>query len=246
MSAAPAAPVRDGGAAGRVAALTGTRIGAYVRSRRALAPTIATLALLGIIHAGGAAPMSEAYGVSALVLLPALAWQAKLVLDGEPATQRMLATTAVGGRGRELVAGLLAASAPAVFTIAVGLVVPWLLGAVERPASGADLLAGLGYGLWIHALAAITGLAIGAWASRALGRDAGRATLTLVGGVVLVLALGSGAADPLGWLVPRLTAIVRAENAADPLAAALLTLHASALVTLALAGYCRKRLTTRP
>ena len=237
--AAPAAPVR-------VAALTGVRVGAYARSRRALAPTIATLALLSIIHAGGAAPMSEAYGVSALVLLPVLAWQTKLILDGEPDTQRMLAVTAVGGRGRELVAGLLAAGASAVFTIAVGLVVPWLLGAVARPASGADLLAGLGYGLWIHALAAITGLAIGAWASRAVGRDQGRATLTLVGGVVLVLALGSGAADPLGWLVPRLTAIVRADNQGDPTDALLLTLHALVLAALALAGYSRTRLTRRP
>jgi hypothetical protein len=230
----------------RLAALTGTRVGAYTRSRRALAPTIATLALLGIIHAGGAAPMSEAYGVSALVLLPVLAWQTKLVLDGEPDTQRMLAVTAVGGRGREVSSGLLAALAPAVFTIAVGLVVPWLVGAIEHPKSGADLLAGLGYGVWIHALAAITGLAIGAWASRAVGRDQGRATLTLVGGVVLVLALGSGAADPLGWLVPRLTAIVRADNQGHPADALLLTAHALALVTLALAGYCRTRLTTRP
>jgi hypothetical protein len=220
-------------------------VSAYARSRRALAPTIGTLALLSIIHAGGAAPMSEAYGVSALVLLPVLAWQVKLLLDGEPDTQRLIATTAVGGARREVTAGLLAALAPAVFTIAVAMVLPWLIGAIKAPKHAVDIPGGLAYGLWIHALATLTGLAIGAWASRAVSRDAGRATLTLVAGVVLVLALGSGAADPLGWVVPRLTATVRAENTGDVVQAGLLTVHALVLVGLTLGAYVRTRLLTR-
>jgi hypothetical protein len=230
----------------RTLMLARTRISGYTRSRRALAPTIATLGLLAVIHAGGQAPMSEAYGVSALILLPVLAWQAKLVLDLEPDTQRLLATTTVGGARRELAAGLIAGAAPALFTIGAGLAVPWIFTAIEAPDSFGDLLIGLVYGVWIHALSAVTGLAIGAWASRAISRDLGRATLTLVIGVVLVLALGSGRAGPVGWLVPRLTASVRAGYTDSVGAAVLFTVHATCWVALVLVGYARSRLTTRP
>ncbi|MFG1924406.1 hypothetical protein [Cryptosporangium sp. NPDC048952] len=230
------------GTASRVGALAWSRVNGYARTRRALAPLIATLVLLAILHAGGAAPGVEAYGTSALVLLPVLAWQAKLVLDAEPDDQRLLSSTVVGGPGREVIAGLVAALLPAVLTIVVALVLPWVIGAIQ---SG-HALSGLLFGLWIHLLSALTGLAIGAWASRATSPDLGRATLTLVIGVVLVLALGSGSVDPLGWLVPRLTSSVRAANNNAFVDVLLLSIHALAWIALVLAGYTRARLTTRP
>ena len=226
----------------RVGALAGNRVGGFARTRRALAPLIATAVLLAILHAGGASPGVEAYGTSALVLLPVLAWQAKLVLDAEPDGQRLLASVAVGGPGREVVAGLAAALLPATLTIAVALAAPWMVGAIRSE----DVVAGLVFGLWIHLLSALTGLGIGAWASRAVSPDAGRATLTLVGGVVLVLALGSGAADPLGWLVPRLTASVRSANEGSVRDVVLIGAHALVWTALLLAGYARIRLTRRP
>ncbi|TQS47074.1 hypothetical protein [Cryptosporangium phraense] len=226
----------------RVGRLAWSRVNGFARTRRALAPWIALFGLLAILHLGGAAPSTEAYGTSALVLLPVLAWQVKLVLDAEPDGQRLLANVAVGGPFREVLAGLLAALTPAALTIAVALVFPLVIGAIKNPGS----LTGLLFGLWIHVLSALTGLAIGAWSSRAVSPDLGRATLTLVGGVVLVLALGSGAVDPLGWLVPRLTASVKAANDGSLLDVTLLGLHGLAWISLALAGYTRTRLTTRP
>ncbi|MFI5954509.1 hypothetical protein [Cryptosporangium sp. NPDC051539] len=236
MSTDVASPAR------RVGRLAWSRVNGFARTRRALAPWIALFALLAILHAGGAAPSIEAYGTSALVLLPVFAWQVKLVLDAEPDGQRLLAGVAVGGLFREVLAGLLAALTPAVLTIVVALALPQVIGAIKNPGS----VVGLVFGLWIHGLSALVGLAIGAWASRATAPDLGRATLTLVVGVVLVLALGSGSVDPLGWLVPRLTATVRAANDGSVLGVVLLSVHALAWIALVLAGYVRTRLTVRP
>ncbi|WP_035856615.1 hypothetical protein [Cryptosporangium arvum] len=227
--------------ASRVGALAGSRVSGYARTRRALAPLIATVVLLAVLHAGGAAPGVEAYGTSALVLLPVLAWQAKLVLDAEPDTQRLLSSVVVGGPVREVLAGLLAALLPATLTIVIALVLPWVIGAVQT----GHALTGLLFGLWIHLLSALTGLAIGAWASRATSPDLGRATIVLVAGVVLVLGLGSGSVDPLGWLVPRLTASVRAANDNAVVDVVLLSVHGLVWIALVLAGYVRARLTTR-
>ena len=179
------------------------------------------------------------------VLLPLLAWQTKLSLDAEPDDQRLLAATAVGGPGREIAAGLCAALGLAVVPVTVGLVLPWLLGAVDVARSG-PLPAAIGFGIWLQVLSTATGLAIGAWASRAVSPDLGRATLTLVGGSVAVLALGSGAGDPFGWLVPRLTAVVRAGNDAEVLLVVVQSVHGLAWVGMVLACYVRTRSTTRP
>ena len=242
MSAAEAATESGASVPRRVGTLAWSRVAGFARTRRALAPLIATLVLLAILHAGGAAPGVEAYGTSALVLLPVLAWQAKLVLDAEPDGQRLLSSVLVGSPAREVVAGLVAALLPAVLTIGVALALPWIIGAIK---SG-NAAVGLAFGLWIHVLSALVGLAIGAWASRATSPDVGRATLTLVGGVVLVLALGSGAVDPIGWLVPRLTSSVRAANDGSLFDVVVLSGHALVWVGLVLAGYGRTRLTVRP
>lgn len=234
--------VETASASRRVGTLAWGRVTGYARTRRALAPLIATVGLLALLHAGGAAPGTEAYGTSALVLLPVFAWQAKLVLDAEPDGQRLLSGVQVGGPAREVAAGLLAALLPAVLTLGVALALPWTIGAI----SGEDVAAGLAFGVWIHVLSALTGLVIGAWASRATSPDLGRATLVLVVGVVVVLALGSGAVDPLGWLVPRLTASVREANDDSLLDVVLLGVHALAWIALLLAGYVRTRLTRRP
>ncbi len=62
-------------------ALVRMRLAAFVRGGRALPPIIAALVVLGVIHGGGASAAAPAYGYSAIMLFPVLAWTTKLVLD---------------------------------------------------------------------------------------------------------------------------------------------------------------------
>ena len=57
------------------------RLAALTRTGRALAPLLAGVVLLGILYGGGPARPTEAYGVSALMLFPVLAWLTKILLD---------------------------------------------------------------------------------------------------------------------------------------------------------------------
>ena len=106
------------------------RLAAYVKSGRFILPLLATLVLLGIAYGGGRSSAASAYGTSALMLFPVLAWQTKLLLDTEPDVQRRLALTALGSRRREVTAGLVAAALAAVPVILIALIVPWLFDAV--------------------------------------------------------------------------------------------------------------------
>ncbi|MBN1173220.1 MAG: hypothetical protein JXA67_13685, partial [Micromonosporaceae bacterium] len=90
-------------------ALVRMRLRGYAVTGRALAPLLAGLIVLGTLYGGGQAQAGEAYGVSAAVLLPVLAWQTKMLLDVEPDTQRRLAAISVGSVERECGAGLIAA-----------------------------------------------------------------------------------------------------------------------------------------
>jgi len=60
------------------------RLSAYLRTYLVIAPTLATLVAVGLIYGGGVARPEEAYGLSAIVLFPVLAWQVKILLDAEP------------------------------------------------------------------------------------------------------------------------------------------------------------------
>ena len=219
-------------------ALFRMRLIGFVRTGRALPPLLAGLVVLGILYGGGQAQAGEAYGVSAVVLFPVLAWQAKLVLDAEPDVQRRLALVAVGSRLREATAGLLAAAAAGLVTVLLALVLPWLLGGVRAPRAGEPaLVEGLALGLWAHLLVLPAAVALGALASRAAtgGTLYGIAVLAVgvVGGIVLGL---KGSVAP--WLAPPMMATARATTAgAGVTVVAALTGWALAWSAAVLAGY---------
>ncbi|MER5337622.1 hypothetical protein [Micromonospora sp. NPDC002717] len=227
-------------------ALLRLRLAGFLRTGRALAPLLAGLVALGVLYGGGRAQPGEAYGVSAVVLFPVLAWQTKVLLDVEPDVQRRLAQALVGVR-RERLAGLLAAGVAGLGTVVVALVFPWLVGGVAGPVGPDDrsVPLGLAVGLWAHLLAVPAAVALGALASRACAGSAGYGVAVLALGGVGAVALGlSGSVAP--WLAPPVMATARA--AAGDLAAstvALLTGWAVAWSAVAGAAYLWRR-RTRP
>lgn len=189
-------------------ALLRMRLAAYVRTQVAFAPSLAALVVLGIFYGGGRAQPEEAYGVSAVVLFPILAWQAKILLDVEPDVQRAIAATAVGSRVREIATGVGAAFATAVPLIALALVAPWALGAVVIPTSAGCWASSVLTGLWVHTIAVPPAVALGAISSRAVVRSAGNGAAMLVSGFVLALVLGLKG-SPVPWLMPPLMPAAR-------------------------------------
>ncbi|SBT47895.1 hypothetical protein [Micromonospora auratinigra] len=224
-------------------ALARLRLAGFLRTGRALAPVLTGLLALGVVYGGGRAQPAEAYGVSAVVLFPVLAWQTKILLDVEPDGQRKLARVVVGPY-REWAAGLLAAAVAGLGTVVVALVLPWLVGGVTGPAGPADrsVAAGVALGLWAHLLALPAALALGALASRALTRGAGYGVAVLALGAVGVLVLGlSGSVVP--WLAPPVLPTARAlAGHLAPASGVLLTAWAAAWAAAVLAGYawCRR------
>ncbi|MEU3457667.1 hypothetical protein ABZ671_29315 [Micromonospora sp. NPDC006766] len=229
-----------------MSALVRLRLAGFLRTGRALAPVLAGLLALGVLYGGGRARPAEAYGVSAVVLFPVLAWQTKILLDVEPDGQRRLARVLVGP-AREHLAGLLAAVVAGLGTVAVAMVFPWLVGGVTGTTGPGDrpVAAGVALGLWAHLLALPAAVAVGALASRAITRSAGYGVVVLTLGVVGVLVLGlSGSVAP--WLVPPVLPTARALTGELAIASGLLlTAWASAWAAVALTGYAWSR-RTRP
>lgn len=224
----------------RVAALTWMRCGAYARSQRAYPPAVAALVAILFAHSGGPSRPDLAFAFSAALLFGVFAWQTKLVLDTEPDTQRLLSRVAVGSGRRELVAGLSAAVVATLPLVAVGVVMPLFAGVLG--VATRHLLPWLLFGLWIHLVAAIAGVGIGALASRVVAGARGRSAAILLGGFVLVLVLGSRDTPALRWLVPQL---VGADGTQGLGTVGLITVHALAWTALAVAVYARLR-RTRP
>jgi hypothetical protein len=232
-------------------ALVRMRLTAFVRTGRALPSLLACLVVLGVIYGGGKAQAGEAYGFSAVALFPVLAWQVKLVLDTEPDVQRRLALATVGPR-REITAGLLAATVAGAATVALALVVPWLVGAlaiggIEGPRQPGDLplAAGLALGLWAHVAALIAAVGLGALASRPVTRSTLYGVAVLATGSVLAIVLGlRGSVAP--WLVPPLMAAAR-DLARRPDGPDIVSLSAQAATWTAVvvAIYARLRRTRR-
>jgi hypothetical protein len=229
-----------------VIALVRMRLAAFARSGRALPPVITALVLLGVIHGGGRSAAAPAYGYSAVMLFPVLAWQAKLVLDAEPDVQRRLARITVGAR-REATAGLLAATVLGLVCCAVAMLVPWWpFHAISSPEPGStepSLPVGLALGALAHLMAVPSAVALGALASRAVTRTVRNGVTVLVTGSVLVIVLGlSGSVAP--WLVPPVMATARALTAEQlPPAGRFWLLAAWALgwCAVVLGGYGRLR-----
>ncbi|WBB66356.1 hypothetical protein [Micromonospora sp. WMMD812] len=219
-------------------ALLRLRLAGFLRTGRAVAPLLTGLVALGILYGGGRAQPAEAYGVSAVVLFPVLAWQTKVLLDVEPDGQRRLAQVTVGA-GRERAAGLLAATVAALGTVAVALVFPWLVGGVTGPVEPGHRPVGVGIalGLWAHLLAVPPSVVLGALASRAVTRSAGYGVAVLALGGVGAVVLGlTGSVAP--WLVPPIMATARATAGDTPAATVtLLTLWAAGWSAVAAVGY---------
>jgi hypothetical protein len=217
-----------------VIALVRMRLAGFVRGGRALAPLIAGLVILGVIHGGGASAAAPAYGYSAVALFPLLAWQTKLLLDAEPDVQRRLARLTVGAR-REAVAGLLAALLLGLAVCAVAMVAPVPFHAIRGPLPGSgepSLAAGVAVGVLAHLMALPAGVALGALASRAVTRGVRNGLIVLVVGGVLVIVLGlRGSWAP--WLVPPVMAMAR-----DLTATALPSGGTFLLLTAWTAGWC--------
>jgi hypothetical protein len=209
------------------------RLAGFIRTGRFIPPLIAALVLLGILYGGGQADIAEAYGVSALMMFPIIAWQTKLLLDTEPDVQRRMALVALRSRRREAVGGMIATAIVAVPVVLIAMALPWIVDAVKPVNVGSGVL----LGFWAHAIVIPPALALGALSSRVVAGTPGRAAAILAGGIVLALVLGLRS-SPVPWLAPPLI------SAAHTLAqgakgAPLLGLTAWALVwsAVVLSGY---------
>ncbi|MDG4821225.1 hypothetical protein O7635_05060 [Asanoa sp. WMMD1127] len=211
------------------------RLTAFLRSGRALPGLLGTLVVVGTIYGGGRSDAAEAYGFSAVALFPVIAWQVKLLLDTEPDVQRRLAITAVGLR-REVTAGLAAAAVVGGATVALAMVLPWLVGGIEHPA-------GIGPGLWAHAASLVAAVGLGALASRPITRSTLYGIAVLVTGSVLAIVLGlDGSAVP--WLAPPLMAAARTlADRRGSTGIPALTVQAALWAAVVITGYARFRRT---
>lgn len=222
-------------------ALVRMRLAGFVRGGRALAPIILGLVVLGVIYGGGPSAAASAFGYSAVLLFPVLAWLTKLVLDTEPDGQRRLARLAVGPR-REAVAGVLTAGVLGLAFCLIAMLAPWPFHAIRGPLPGSresSLAAGVALGALAHVLALVAALGLGALASRAVTRTVRNGLTVLVVGAVLAVVLGlKGSIAP--WLVPPVMATARALTA-EPFPSGgrfvLLTVWAAAWCAVALGGY---------
>jgi hypothetical protein len=196
-----------------VTALIRMRLIGHVLTGRFVAPLLTSMVVLGTLYGGGRAQAGEAYGVSALVLFPVLAWQAKLLLYAEPDVQRRLALVATGSAGREQAAGLLAAVVAAIPVVGLGLALPWLLFGVETnpQPQNPTLASGIAVGLWAHLVIIPPAIVLGALASRAVTRSFGLGSMVLVSGAVLTIVLGLRG-SPIWWLVPPVMSVARAST----------------------------------
>lgn len=226
-----------------VAGLVRMRLTGFVRTGRALAPLLTLLVLLGVIYGGGQAQAGEAYGFSAAVLFPVVAWQTQILLNVEPDVQRQLSLVAVGRLGREVAAGLLAAGVTALGLVVLALLVPWPIGGITGPQRPDDpsLASGVVAGVWAHLLLVPPALLLGALASRAAVGNAARGLAVLAGGTVLAFVLGTER-SPVPWLAPPLLPTARATvTGLDPAELALQTALALAWAAAGLAGYLALR-----
>jgi hypothetical protein len=229
-------------------ALVRMRISAFTRSGRALAPLLAGLVVIGVLYGGGRAQAGAAYGFSALMLFPVIAWQAKLLLDAEPDVQRQLARVAVGAR-REVSAGVLAATVLGLLTCVIAMISPWIFGGIKGPDPGTDqpsLASGITLGALAHLLAVPAAVALGALASRAVTRSVLTGVTVLVTGSIMAIVFGlQESVAP--WLVPPVMAVARTLSQAHGLAPAstfvLLAVRAVLWSAVTFAGYARLRRT---
>lgn len=212
------------------------RLYAFVRTGRVVPALLSVLVIIGILYGGGRSSAGEAYGLSAFIVMPLVAWQSKLVLDTESDTTRRLFRVTTGAR-RELAAGLLAAALAGCALAAVALAEPWVLGSINTASVGT----GIAYGIWAHLLVVPPAVVLGAVTSRAVVRTVGSGAIALVGGWLLVAVAGLHP-SPFEVVGPPLMRVARATREASGIAPALaLTAWVLAWTAAALAGYVAVR-----
>ncbi|WP_214326176.1 hypothetical protein [Nonomuraea sediminis] len=180
-------------------ALTVFRVAAYVRSHRVYQALLPILVMLAIVYASRAPAGSEAAALtdSAVLVIPFLAWSSRGLLDTEPDQQRAISATGVGGPGKEILAGLLAAAC--VSTVFAALALGWgvLLGVAVSPSSAVLTAA-----IVLHALAVLAGVTLGALTSRAILRSPAVSIMALLIGFLVMLVVSS---SPAYWLTVPIT-----------------------------------------
>lgn len=189
----------------RVLALVGFRLRGALSARVLLAPLVALVVLQLIGLGGGRQPAAVLVVTAVSLALPVLAWIARQVLDAEPHGQVLLSALAVGGAGRGTIAGLVAAYA-VVAPVALLCAAVALLRADADGLPVAVLLAGAA----LAGTTALAGVAIGAFAARAVAGTGSAPVLVLVAAPVLVAVVGLADHSLVTALVPRLDAAVRA------------------------------------
>ncbi|MEV1171120.1 hypothetical protein [Nonomuraea sp. NPDC049784] len=188
-------------------ALAAFRLAAYVRSHRVYQALLLALALMAIVYGSRAPKGAEASVLTdgAVLIIPVLAWAARSLLDTEPDQQREMSAIQAGGRGREVAAGLVAAFATCTALAALSLGWALLLGVSQAPTAGV-----LTAVLVLHALATLTGTALGALTSRAVVSSPAVSIMALLLGFLVMLLLS---ASSLHWLTVPLIAWMKAANA---------------------------------
>ncbi len=177
----------------------------FVKSSRALPPSILGLLVLLVLNGTGRAPAVATYATSAVVMFPIFAWTARQLIETEPDVQRALSAIAVGSRLRAQLTTLSSAAVSCLTIVVAAMVVPWIVGAITVP-TGDRLGTDLALGFVLQLLAVVPAVAIGAWASRPVIVNRGASMLTLVGASVASILAGveawggvaSAVAPPLG------------------------------------------------
>ena len=190
-------------------ALTVFRVAAYVRSHRVYQALLFMLALVAIAY-GSRAPKGAETAVltdAAVLMIPILAWSSRSLLDTEPDQQRAMSAISVGGRLRELGAGLLAAFGTTLALAALALGWGLAVGVSTIPASG-----GLAAVLALYGIAALAGVVLGALTSRVILRSPAISIIALLLGSLVMLVLS---ASPLYWLTIPVVSWMKAANAAE-------------------------------
>lgn len=190
-------------------ALTVFRVAAYVRSHRIFQALLLMLALIAILY-GSRAPKgaeTEVLTDAAVLVIPILAWSSRSLLDTEPDQQRAMSAISVGGRLRELSAGLLAAFGTSLVLIALALGWGLVLGVSAVP--GPEEFAAV---LTLYGLATLTGVTLGALTSRAILRSPAISIMSLLLGFLVMLMLS---ASPLYWLTVPVITWMKSANSAE-------------------------------
>ncbi len=153
-----------------------------IGSQRWVAPFLTYLAFLGFLYQSDAGPAVPAFGVSALVLVPVLAWLTRQIFSVEDDAVRQVSAAAAGGPVRVQLALLGSAALAGLAFVAVA--VGWA--ALANHAHVRDVGDVVG-GVVIHLAFGAAGIGLGAVVARPIIQAPGLAALTIVGVCVLGL-----------------------------------------------------------